>query len=407
MTTLHSSSPSRPTERVYAIDVLRGLTILTMIFVNDLASVRGIPWWMKHMPESADGMTFVDVVFPAFLFIVGMAIPYALDRRLQKAGSGWKLLPHILLRTAGLLILGVLMVNIHGVNAAATGLNSETWSLSMFVSAILVWNHYDTSSAGRSRLAVILRIVGGAGILLLAAIYRAGTPDALHWLRTSWWGILGLIGWAYLCASLAYLIFRKNLPGLVGALGLFVLLYGADKAGAFACVRFISDYVWIGGHIGAHASVTIAGMILGVLLQSRSKEQVRPFIMQALAYGAMLAVAGFLLQPLYGINKIAATPAWGLYSAAICTAIFVLLFWLIDLRGHARWFAFASPAGANPLLAYILPDIFYALVGIFAIPYFVPALGTGIIGIIRSLIFALVMVGITNLLTRRGIRLHL
>ncbi len=405
MTTPSPSSPS--TDRVYAIDVLRGLTILTMIFVNDLASVREIPWWMKHMPENADGMTFVDVVFPAFLFIVGMAIPYAMDRRLQNMRSGWQILPHILLRTAGLIVLGVLMVNIHAVNAAATGLTSDSWSILMFLGAILVWNHYDTSTERRSRIALALRITGGAAILVLAAIYRGGSPDALHWLRTSWWGILGLIGWAYLISSLAYLGFRRNLPGLVGALGILVLLYGADKAGAFASLRFISDSVWIGGHLGAHASVTTAGVILGVLLKTRSRDRVRPFMLQALAYGVMLAVAGFLLQPLYGVNKIAATPAWCLYSAAICTVLFVLLYWLIDLRGHARWFAFASPAGANPLLAYILPDIFYALVGMFALPYFIPALGTGIVGIIRSLIFALVMVGATNLLTRRGIRLHL
>ena len=56
--------------RLLSIDVLRGLTILVMMFVNDLEGVRGAPAWMKHVqPSTADGMTFVDVVFPAFLFI--------------------------------------------------------------------------------------------------------------------------------------------------------------------------------------------------------------------------------------------------------------------------------------------------------------------------------------------------
>ena len=44
-----------------------------MVFVNDLAGVSDIPAWMKHVAADADSMTFVDVVFPAFLFIVGMA----------------------------------------------------------------------------------------------------------------------------------------------------------------------------------------------------------------------------------------------------------------------------------------------------------------------------------------------
>jgi heparan-alpha-glucosaminide N-acetyltransferase len=79
---------SKP-ERIISIDVLRGLTILIMIFVNDVAGVTGIPAWMKHIePPEADGMTFVDVVFPAFLFIVGMSIPFALGKRLQN-GESW------------------------------------------------------------------------------------------------------------------------------------------------------------------------------------------------------------------------------------------------------------------------------------------------------------------------------
>ncbi len=70
-------------DRVVSIDILRGLTILVMIFVNDIAGVIGLPSWLKHIqPPDADGMTFVDVVFPAFLFIVGMSIPQSLGKRL-------------------------------------------------------------------------------------------------------------------------------------------------------------------------------------------------------------------------------------------------------------------------------------------------------------------------------------
>ena len=53
--------------RIESIDVIRGLTILVMIFVNDIGNVPGTPKWMKHMPTRSDGMTFVDLVFPAFL----------------------------------------------------------------------------------------------------------------------------------------------------------------------------------------------------------------------------------------------------------------------------------------------------------------------------------------------------
>ena len=65
--------------RVTSVDTLRGLTIFLMIFVNDLG--RGAPSWMHHIqPPRADGMTLADIVFPFFLFIVGVSIPLALER---------------------------------------------------------------------------------------------------------------------------------------------------------------------------------------------------------------------------------------------------------------------------------------------------------------------------------------
>ena len=81
MESVEVSSDMAPTEggRIISVDVLRGLTILLMIFVNDLG--RGAPSWMHHIqPSSADGMTLADVVFPAFLFIVGVSIPLAFER---------------------------------------------------------------------------------------------------------------------------------------------------------------------------------------------------------------------------------------------------------------------------------------------------------------------------------------
>jgi predicted acyltransferase len=84
---VHTSAEHKSSGRISSIDVFRGLTIFAMIFVNDLAGVRDIPAWMKHVPADQDGMTFVDVVFPAFLFIVGMAIPFAIAKRFKSGYS--------------------------------------------------------------------------------------------------------------------------------------------------------------------------------------------------------------------------------------------------------------------------------------------------------------------------------
>ena len=121
--------------RVASVDVLRGLTILLMIFVNDLG--HGAPSWMHHIqPPRADGMTLADVVFPAFLFIVGLSIPLAFERRLQSGTSRWALIGHILIRTAGLLFMGLIQLN----GERDRTLGGPVWELLAFTSLIFAWS---------------------------------------------------------------------------------------------------------------------------------------------------------------------------------------------------------------------------------------------------------------------------
>ena len=98
-----------------------------MTFVNYLAGVKSIPAWAKHMPENQDGYTFVDVVFPGFLFIVGVAIPLALHKRMARGESLLSLLQRVLVRSASLLFVGVIMVNSSSFSAGATGMSKSLW----------------------------------------------------------------------------------------------------------------------------------------------------------------------------------------------------------------------------------------------------------------------------------------
>ena len=67
-----------------AIDMLRGLTMFLMIFVNDFWTVGGVPHWLEHAATHEDAMGLSDIVFPLFLFVVGLSIPYAIEHRFQK-----------------------------------------------------------------------------------------------------------------------------------------------------------------------------------------------------------------------------------------------------------------------------------------------------------------------------------
>ncbi len=82
-------------QRLASIDVFRALTMFLMIFVNDLWSLTNIPQWLEHTQAHEDGMGLADVVFPAFLFIVGLSIPFAIGNRWSKGASQSNILgPH-------------------------------------------------------------------------------------------------------------------------------------------------------------------------------------------------------------------------------------------------------------------------------------------------------------------------
>ena len=113
--------------------------------------------------------------------------------------------------------------------------------------------------------------------------------------------------------------------------------------------------------------------------------------------------SGLLLLPL-GLAKIGSTPSWCLISSGICTFIFMLLYLIVDVKGYASWARFIKPAGSNPLLTYILPDIYYA---IFGLNHLGVIADTGIPGVIRALLFTLFILGVSAILTRHKIRLQL
>jgi len=200
--------------RVLSVDIFRGLTILVMIFVNDVASVEGLPWWTYHMKPGENGLTYVDVVFPAFLFIVGMAIPLAINKRRSKGDSLWKLLYHTIIRSLSLVAIGLLIMNGRQVNPEATGISYALWNVLMFAGVILLWNIYPEREGKKKLFFSILKWSGLTLIILLLVIYRREVDGELMWINPKNWAILGGIGWAYLSVVLIYFITRGKLKWL-------------------------------------------------------------------------------------------------------------------------------------------------------------------------------------------------
>ncbi len=120
--------------------------MVLMIFVNDLWSLKDIPAWLGHVDRGVDGIGLADVVFPAFLFIVGLSLPYAINNRRKKGDTDWQLVKHVLVRSIALLVMGVFLVNGESINAEATGMSRPLWNSICCLCFILLWNTYPKTS---------------------------------------------------------------------------------------------------------------------------------------------------------------------------------------------------------------------------------------------------------------------
>lgn len=388
--------------RVLSIDTLRGITILVMIFVNELAGADDIPAWMKHMPTHADAMSFVDVVFPGFLFIVGMSIPFAINSRLAKGDSFIQLQKHILFRTLGLLVLGVFMVNTEGgYNEQLMGMSINLWGLLFLIAAVLVWKVYYTQNKA---LVYTLKGIGIIGLAVLAFIYKnkAGGRISPHW-----WGILGLIGWAYLYCCIFYQLVKGNKYWLIALIVFCTAWYAAAQTQMVQETGWMRFIVAQSGN-AVHTSVALCGIVVSLIFFDDAKnDTVKTRYINAIVFIVLLFAAGYLLRPYYKISKNLATPTWGLYSAGFMAILFLFLFWLIDIKKVQRWTNFFKPAGSNTLLTYIIPDFIYYLTGVLGISLFPGSLDHGWIGMLWSAFFAVAVMGIVILLNKMKLKLQL
>jgi len=429
-----SATPSLP-ERVASVDALRGLVILLMIFVNDVADVGRAPFWLKHVGIDADAMTLPDIVFPAFLFIAGMSIPLSLQRALASGRTKAQLLGKVLVRTLALLVMGVMMVNMEHHDPWYRG----SWGLLAYLAMILVFMAPPRGSGLGRKVWLAGRAVGIVALIALALAYRTEKGEALVlgpllvpgdtvWLRHSWWGILGLIGWAYLTASLIYLAFGRRREWLVGATAMLALLYVAQQKGLFSRVdsrawlawatpwiqqvegvfNWVSSHVSIGESLGSLASISMAGCCLGSIVASGSDMQThRERLRWTIGFGLWLAAAALLFDPLFGINKIRATPTWCFTCAFLMAVTWAVLYWLMDVHGVRAWGVIVRPAGINPLLAYILHPMLFLIAGIAGVQlrFYKSADLPVLVNILGCLAMAFFVVGLTGLITRLGYRM--
>lgn len=399
-------SPSR----LVSLDAFRGLVITTMIFVNFLHDVDGIPGWLKHMPDQVDGYTFVDLVFPGFLFIVGAAIPLALQSRRRRGDSTARMIGHIVVRAAGLMFLGVIIVSEETISTTATPISLDLWLLLALGSAAVLWTaHPGGAFATRPRWVFAARLLALLSLVWVLVIFRGKTDNGqITWLQHSWWGILGMIGWAYLNCSLVYLAVRGSSTALMGALGFMIALYVGGRHGMLDWLGPVNQLVGVGEVLGSTSANVLAGVLVGNLFVGSAEEQgAARRIRFMLVFGAGLFLTGTLLRPLHGIVKNQATESYTLVASGICCLLFLVFYWIIDERHHRAWAGFLLPAGRNPLLAYLLPYLVTRGFAVLGLQNLLWPSTHGLPGAINAAVLTVVILLLNAGLTRAGVRLRL
>lgn len=299
-------------KRVVSLDIFRGLTVAAMIFVNTLPISPYTPFLLKHSPWI--GLTLVDLVFPFFLFIVGVSMAYSFKHRANQSAK--QLWGHFLYRVAALFTIGLFLNWIGG--------------------------------------GLPLRIPGVLQLIALASLFAA--PLARSKTR---WIILAVVILMVIQSSILIFV---DAPGVTG--GNF---QSEDNVAGWIDVQvFGAQHLYdptIPPDFDPEGILTILtatamvlfGLTFGKTLQNRGDNwgTVELF----LTVGAALLLLGVLISPWLPVIKQLWTASFIMVTAGLATIILTLLYSYIDLLGKKSILRLAVPLGLNALILYVLSAV--------------------------------------------------
>ncbi|MCL6295888.1 heparan-alpha-glucosaminide N-acetyltransferase domain-containing protein [Jejuia spongiicola] len=388
--------------RIASIDILRAITMVLMIWVNDFWTLKNVPKWLQHASATEDYLGFSDVIFPLFLFIVGLSIPFAIKQRQNKGDSNVSIAKHVIIRSVSLLIIGVYMVNYPSAHVSL-GIGKYWWCILMALAVVLIWMHWKKSPVPK-KWHPILQGIGILILIYLAIIYKGG-PNGDILMKTKWWGILGLIGWAYLINALVYVFSKGNLYIMLGLLLFFNALAVLDHTDLLPPLNKNLSFISV-IYTGTIPALTTAGIIATLLYKKISVSHNKWAFISLTIIGVMFISYGLLTRPIWGISKIQGTPSW----VAICSGIgfvsFAVLYFIADIKKQVDWAKIIAPAGTATLTCYMIPYFAYPLRNITGIRL-PDSLNIGVIGLIGSFVFALLVVAFTGWMEKKGYKLKL
>jgi predicted acyltransferase len=317
-------------KRLLSLDVFRGITIAAMILVNDPGNEHAYAP-LEH--SKWNGCTPTDLIFPFFLFMVGISIVYAMESRREVTTDRAKLILRALQRTAILLLI-------------------------MYV--IRLFFLLEQSNMGIPEALAHMRIPGV--LPRIAVVYFI---CSVLYIKTS----QKTRDWLFVIALVGYYIIMNFIP--VPGVG-YANLEPTTNLGAWLDrLIFTPNHLWAEtktwdpeGLLGTIPAVAtgLFGMRLGTWIKRKDQEDSIK-VTWMFVYGTIAVILGLIWDLFFPINKALWSSSFVLYTGGLACIGLALSYWLIDVRGHKKFTPPFVAFGANAITAYILADFIPHFIG--------------------------------------------
>lgn len=321
--------------RLISLDVFRGITIAGMVLVNNPGTWGAIYSPLKH--AEWHGWTPTDFIFPFFLFIVGIAIPLALGKRVDEGGVKAGVYLKIVRRSIVIFLLGIFLASFPFYDFA-----KGTW--------------FDWS---------MLRIPG-----VLQRIAVCFLITSLIFLHTNWrqQSIIAVV------LLFLYWILMTVVP--VPGCELTTIDDKACNLAAYIDRMILTEnHIWKAGKVYdpegilstiPAISTTLAGVLTGHWLKTKRDDMDK--VAGMFFFGIVLVAIGWGWHLLFPINKPLWTSSYVVFTAGMALCFLAFCYWLIDIKGYKAWTKPFVIFGVNALALFVGSGMMARLLGIIKVP---------------------------------------
>lgn len=326
----------KQSQRMLALDILRGITIAGMILVNNPGSWSHMYRPLGHAPWH--GLTPTDLIFPFFMFIMGISTFISM-RKFEFKMSG-SLLFKIVKRTIIIFAIGL----------GIAWFSKLCYGIAGGKSFLEAADSFDTIRI----LGVMPRLAlcyGAASIIVLLTRCK----------HILWVVATLLVGYGVILLVDEYgLVFSEQ--NIVSVIDQAVLGIDHMYKDTIDGVKLAFDPEGLLSTIPSIAHVLI-GFWAGMKMMEEKDINMR--VNRLFIIGAVLMIIGFLFDYAIPINKKLWTPTYALVTCGLASTLLALLIWIIDIKGYKKWCRFFEAFGINPLFLYVLGGVLGIIFGSF------------------------------------------